>query len=188
MMLMLACVVIGGVLASCGSFTPAEPRVREDKVDLTRFPPDFAVSVMVLLPGNRRDAGMPAWLTPAWYVVEADGNLRASEGVRAPGAMIPPLVGSLRHEEIAELWSTIRAGGLGAGRDADLTSSVSLVEGVLEVPPTGVLRPTAAVYVSSSGRRRGYLVDLSARDSTAGRTRDLTARLAQLAGVGRGEE
>lgn len=179
---------LGCLLASCGSFSPAETRVREDAVDLNRFPPDFAVSLTVMLPGKGHEAGAPAWLVPAWYVVEADGNLRAAEGVRTAASTLPPLVRPLRHGEVAELWSTIRAGGLGAGREADVSNAVSVVQGVPETLAGGVVRPTGVVYVSSSGRRRGYLVDLSGKDAAAARTRDLIARLATLAGVGRGEE
>lgn len=173
--------------AGCGSFTPATPRVADESVDLSRIPPDFAVSVTLLLPGDVRDPKAPAWVRPAWYVVEADGQLRAREGARSALSPIPPLVGRLRHEDVAQLWSTVRAGGLTVESDMDLTSSVSLVAGVSELPRGGVVRPTAALYISSNGRRRGYLVDLTASDATASRTRDLTARLADLAGVGQDE-
>jgi hypothetical protein len=175
------------LLSSCGSFTPAEARGREEAPDLGKFPPDFAVSVTLLLPGNAAEPGAPAWVTPAWYVVEADGRLRAREGVRTLASSLPPLVRQLRHEEVAQLWSTVRAGGLVSGQDADLTDAVSVVAGVSEIPRAGVVRPTAALYVSSGGRRRGYLVDLTTTDAASGRTRDLTARLAELSGVGRVE-
>lgn len=179
--------LLAGTITGCGSFTPASPRVRDDTVDYGRFPPDFSVSVTLILPGDARDPKAPAWVTPAWYVVEPDGQLRAREGVRWAEQAIPPLVRHLRHEEVAELWSTIRAGGLVAESDSDLSNAVSVVSGVSELPLKGVVHPTAALYVSSQGRRRGYLVDLTASDAAAGRTRDLTARLAGFAGVGQAE-
>lgn len=174
-------------LAACGSFTPASTRVRDDSEDFGRLPPDFAVSVTVIVPGNARDPRAPAWVTPAWYVVEADGQLRAREGVRTPEQSIPPLVRHLRHEEVAELWSTVRAGGLEAEGGSMPSQSAAVVAGVSELPRVGVVHPTAALYVSSAGRRRGYLVDLTSKDAAAGRARDLAARLAGLSGVGQDE-
>lgn len=179
--------LIAGTITGCGSFTPASPRARDDSVDFGRFPPDFAVSVTLILPGDARDPKAPPWVTPAWYVVEPDGQLRAREGVRSAEQSIPPLVRHLRHEEVAELWSTIRAGGLVAESDEDLSGAVSVVSGVSELPLKGVVHPTVSLYVSSQGSRRGYLVDLTGTDAAAGRARDLTARLAVLAGVGQDE-
>lgn len=175
------------VLSACGSLTPAESRVREEAPDVGRVPPDFAVSVTLLLPGDVPSPGAPTWVRPAWYVVEADGRLRAREGVRRPTATLPPLVRQLRYEDVRELWSTVRAGGLSEDANADVVDSVSVASGVQELPRAGVVRPTVALYVSGGGKRRGYLVDITMDDAAAQRTRDLTARLATLAGVGQGE-
>lgn len=183
----VSAVMLCGVLASCGSFTPAAPRVRDETLSVAQMPPDFAISVTLLTPGGVRDQNAPPWLTPAWYVVEADGQLRAREGVRLPASPMPPLVRQLRHEEVSQLWSTVRAGGLTSENEAELTEAVSVALGVSELPRGGVVRATAALYISSGGRRRGYLVDLTTSDAASGRTRDLTARLAELAGVGRAE-
>lgn len=172
---------------ACGSLTPAESRVREEVPDIGRVPPDFAVSATLLLPGDTAAAGSRAWVQPAWYVVEADGRLRAREGVRTSSATLPPIVRQLRYEEVRELWSTVRASGLAGDTNTDLVDSVSVAAGVQELPRAGVVRPAVALYVSGGGRRRGYLVDITMDDAAAQRTRDLTARLAQLAGIGQGE-
>lgn len=175
------------LVGACGSLTPAESRVREEVPDVGRLPPDFAVSATLLLPGDVAAPGAPTWVRPAWYVVEADGRLRAREGVRSPAATLPPLVRQLRYEDVRELWSTVRAGGLMGDTNADVVDSVSVASGVQELPRAGVVRPTVALYISGGGTRRGYLVDISMDDAAAQRTRDLTARLAALAGVGQGE-
>lgn len=175
------------MLGACGSLTPAESRMREEVPDVGRLPPDFAVSATLILPGDVATLGTPAWVRPAWYVVEADGRLRAREGVRTPAATLPPLVRQLRYEDVRELWSTARAGGLIGDANADVVDSVSVASGAQELPRGGVVRPTVALYVSGGGTRRGYLIDISMDDAAAQRTRDLTARLAALAGVGQGE-
>lgn len=172
-------------LASCGSFTPATPRVRDTSLHADRVPPDFALSLTVLTPGGSRAPSAPEWLAPAWYVVEADGQLRVREGVRQLSTPLPPLARQLRHEDVRELWSTVRAGGLAAQDQEGLSDSVSVASGVAELPRNAIEKPVAAISISSGGQRRGYLVDLTTSDAASGRTRDLAARLAQLASVGR---
>ena len=145
------------------------------------MPPDFALSLAVLVPGG---VGASVEVMPAWYLVEADGHLRASSGDRHPNSPLPPFQRQLSHDEVARLWSTIRAAGLAPGDRARQGESPAVVAGVSDEPSGPLERPTASLYVCAGGDRRGYQIDLTSRDVVAGRVRALAGELARLSGLG----
>ncbi|MDX2130767.1 MAG: hypothetical protein SFY69_01785 [Planctomycetota bacterium] len=121
-------------------------------------PPDFALGLSV-----RGAAGTA--LAPAWYIVEADGTLRAGLGVRHERTPAPGLVRVLRPDERAEVWR------LAAAIDADAPGAVSA-----GAPGPG----EGSFYLARDGRRSTVVLDeIDARPDVA----RLAARLAELAWV-----
>ncbi len=99
-------------------------------------PRDFAVSVMIAHP--------TADLEPAWYVLEADGTLRAALGAPAPQSPIPPRVRTLTPGARAAVWRAVQeaawipdAKPAGADPAADDAGAIELAE----------------VYVAANGGR-----------------------------------
>jgi hypothetical protein len=137
-------------------------------------PPDFALSVTLLAP-PQGDASV----RPAWYVLDADGQLRAALGERLPGSPVPPIARHLSHREVADLWHAASAAGFTgpAARDARA--------GARDIPPVGLSRPTALVYVAADGQRRSFQVDLTGEDSQSAGAADLAQRLLILSGAPR---
>lgn len=139
--------VFAGVLGGCAAPArgPDEP------------PPDFALGLSV-----RGEARTP--LAPAWYILDADGVLRAGLGVRHEGTPAPVPVRTLRADERAEVWRLAAALDSGGMRVAPTRT----------VPAPG----EAVIHLSRDGRRRTYLVaDVGTHDAVA----RLAAGLAALA-------
>lgn len=104
----------------------------------TSCPDDFAMSLYV--PSSE----------PAWYVLDADGTLRAATGLRSESSALPPPVRSLTPRQVQNLWRTAR----------NVKSKVVATE------------PSAELWIAGHGRRR--MLHLPADDATiAGLTRSL---------------
>ena len=172
----LAMAILGG----CGSWTPAQPRERQPGTEFPGMPPDFALSLAVLVPSASAEPGFPE---PAWYLVEADGQLRAAPGDRGPTSPLPPYRRQLTHDEVARLWSTIRAAGLSPDDRERQGQSSAVTTGVSDVPTVPIERPMASLYVCAGGDRRGYLIDLASPEAAAGRVRALADELARASGL-----
>ncbi len=120
-------------------------------------PPDFALGLSV-----RGEARTP--LAPAWYILDADGVLRAGLGVRHAGTPAPVPVRTLRADERAEVWRLAAALDSGGMRVAPTRT----------VPAPG----EAVMHLARDGRRRTVLVaDAGAHEDLA----RLAATLAALA-------
>lgn len=120
-------------------------------------PADFALGLSV-----RGAPGTP--LAPAWYMLDADGVLRAGLGVRHEGTPAPVPVRTLRAEERAEVWRLAMALEV----ERLVSSPARSVPGVGE----------GVVYLAREGRRRTYVVKDAGADEALGR---LGAYLAMLA-------
>lgn len=106
-------------------------------------PSDFAVSVAVY--GGREEGAS------GWYVIDADGTLRAALGERGKTSAVPPTVRTLSHDELVQVWSLVgEAGVLGNQPPGPIVSD----EIVLEEGDHG-----AIVYAAGGGRRRSVRLD-----------------------------
>ncbi|CAG1010063.1 hypothetical protein PHYC_03790 [Phycisphaerales bacterium] len=141
----VALVLLGVLLSGCRSAPRATPRT----------PDDFSISISVAGDGTGE-------LAPAWYLVEADGVLRATTGVRSPRSATPPPVRTLTRGQVDELWELARAAGL-AGRGAGTD------------PGTGACE----IELASNGRRRLFEDDPEVNPGLA----PLVRRLRELAWV-----
>lgn len=105
-------------------------------------PEDFSLSIST--PPDTNSAGV-------WFVVTADGVLRAAVGERVIESPIPPFVRQLKRPEVDELWRSVQAAGL--------------VQAVETSPPVSnwktAVQEQAAVYVASGGQRRTAMLDVS---------------------------
>jgi hypothetical protein len=111
-------------------------------------PQDFAVSIEV----EANDAG----LEPAWYVLEADGTLRAALGAPLPGSPIPPRVRTLTPGARASVWRAVHeADWIPASASATRSSGIRATDdatGGSAGESAGAVR-LAEVYVAAAGGR-----------------------------------
>jgi len=105
-------------------------------------PDDFSLSIST--PPNTNSAGV-------WFVMTADGVLRAAVGERVIESPIPPYVRQMNRQEVDELWRNVEAAGL--------------VQAVETSPPVSNWKTAtgerATVYVSAWGQRRTVLLDVN---------------------------
>lgn len=139
-------IAVGVVLAGCR----AVPRSTE------RTPDDFAISVSTSGPAD-------GVFAPAWFMVEADGVLRAATGLRSARSAAPPAVRALTRRQMDELWGMTRAAGLA------------------DAPSDGAApaEPTCEIEVAALGRRRAVRAD----SSSNAELKELVQRLRELAWV-----
>lgn len=197
---LIAGAVVTSLVSACGSFTPAGARPGGIEATIPRMPPDFALSMSIhppsratgsdaargvpAAPGNAAAASEPLE-QPAWYLVEPDGRLRASPGVRTAKTPVPGIVRQLSAAEVRELWSTVRASGLTPGSAGMLAGETgSARTGAKDLPERAPERPTAILFVAGEGERRTFEIDLAGEGVASLGARDLAARLRQLAGLG----
>lgn len=93
-----AAVLAAGVLGHAGGCS-TRSRLAPDST----APADFALSLTVdeTAPGG---AG--------WYVLDADGALRIATGARRADSPVPPVVRQLAPDQVEQVWSQYRSGGL----------------------------------------------------------------------------
>ena len=127
-------------------------------------PRDFAVSVAV--------STTQADLEPAWYILEADGTLRAALGAPTPRSPVPPRVRTLTPGARASVWHAVQnAQWIPESRGSD----------VAEEPADAARVELAEVYVAADGGRWTGRV-LEAPDSPeAERLKDVIRELRRLA-------
>ncbi|MBX3382217.1 MAG: hypothetical protein KF864_01785 [Phycisphaeraceae bacterium] len=151
-----ACLILAWAAAGC-----AAPRAVTSQAP----PPDFALSLTINTP-----AGADATLSPAWFIVDCDGSLRAALGARTAQSPVPARVRRLSPTEMQHLWNLTRSAG------------------VLVPPPRGEARPDGAApapgllaYVTADGRRWG-----KAADPNDAAMRDLIETIRRLAWIEEG--
>lgn len=93
-------------------------------------PDDFAMSLYVPSP------------EAAWYVLDADGTLRAATGMRSESSSVPPPVRTLTPRQVQNLWRAVR--------------------NVTARPKVDAPEPHAELWIAGNGRRR--LLHLPAND------------------------
>lgn len=136
-----------------------------------RRPPDFVVGVTLL----NTESDPSEALRPAWYLVEADSQLRAAAGTRRADSPLPGIVRQLSPKEVDDLWRIVDGAQFSRiGREGS-------TPGELESPGGAEAGPTALVYIASHGRRRSFRVLLGAEDPRERGARELAARLEALA-------
>ena len=140
----------GALLASCAT---GSRQLNQGQA----VPADFAVSISV----PQGDAK----LEPAWYVLEADGTLRAALGQATPQSPVPPRVRTLTPGARAAVWDAVQQAHWVPGtaeQAAEQTSEQAPADAALS-QPKAVL---AEVYVAANGGRWSGLV-VDAPDSPA---------------------
>lgn len=100
-------------------------------------PSDFAVSVSIT---NSTEG-----FEPAWYVLEADGTLRAALGAPSPQSPIPPRVRTLTPGARAQVWRAVQDAAWIP--EADTPAAVNATD---DATPAVEL---AEVYVAANGGR-----------------------------------
>lgn len=141
-------------------------------------PEDFALGLTILADASDEGAGKGGALTrSAWYLVEADAQLRAAEGERLPNSLTPTVLRQLSPEEMDELWIVASNSGL--------MRSPAVESGASEAPRPGDQPGTAIIYLHADGQRSASRVDLRAQTPQADATRELATLLARWAGVER---
>lgn len=141
------------ILPSCGT-SPVREGLAQDAV-----PPDFALSIVV------PTAAMARGISPAWYIVEPDGTLRAALGEPVDRSPVPPRVRMLTPGERARVWAAVRrAGWLPSPGDAAMDRDAAVVEvsaPISEGEPAepaqpaqpAATAPLARVYLAAAGGR-----------------------------------
>lgn len=157
-----------GALVGCSS---APPRAQA-------APEDFALGLTILADASEESARTGGVLSrSAWYLVEADAQLRAAEGERLPNSLTPPVLRQLTPEEMDELWNAASTSGL--------ARSLAAESGASDAPRPGDQPGTAIVYLHADGKRSASRIDLRAQTPQADATRQLATLLARWAGVER---
>jgi hypothetical protein len=141
-------------------------------------PADFAVGLTVPAAGATSKPGAPkpalALARPAWYLVEADGDLRVGLGERTTRSVQPPRLRHLSAAEREAIWHTVDGRFKGAGEP-----------GNAEMPRATDGAETAVVYIARNGTRRAHRVDLTRDDEDAHAVGELASVLNHAAGLDR---
>jgi len=170
-LVVLVCVV--AALVGC-EMTPAPRADAPDKP-----PADFGVSVTVFAPGVRRagEAGptRTAATTPARYIVEPDGTLRAAVGAGATPTTFPPIVRRLSDRQRQRVWWLTVATGAHDPAPADRIDSPETYRPVFDEGDGAV----ALITVSWLGGRASQADPVTGGSAAE----ELTAELAGLAWV-----
>lgn len=140
-------------------------------------PADFAIGLTLIGDGRGGGEGDAAWTRSAWYLVEADGRLRAALGDRLPMTPTPPILRQLTRTDVAALWNEASRGGL--------ANPVGAEAGSCETPREGDGPGTAIVYVSAHGTRSARRIDLRSTGEQGEAARSLARSLGAWAGVTR---
>jgi len=173
---LLALVISAGTgsMPGCASWT----RSGDEIMRADAPPDDFAVSILV--PANG------ALIEPAWYILEADGTLRAALGEATSDTPIPPRVRTLTPGARAEVWNAVLATGWIPSAEAATAEEVGSGIVVQESTSTTAAGETARikladVYVAAGGGRwSGRVVDVPG-SAAQGSLATVIARLRALA-------
>lgn len=169
--LRLALVAMPLCLGACAATGPSE--LSES------VPRDFAVSIAV--------AGNDANLEPAWYILEADGTLRAALGAPTARSPIPPRVRTLTPGARAAVWHAVQDAQWIPGAETDAADSfdpASPIDSPTASPPDGAVagsRQLAEVYVAASGGRWSGRVLAAPGSASAQRLEAVIRELRRLA-------
>jgi hypothetical protein len=160
--LRLALVAMPLWLGACAATGPSE--VSES------VPRDFAVSIAV--------ASNDADLEPAWYILEADGTLRAALGAPTPRSPIPPRVRTLTPGARAAVWRAVQhAQWIPGTKPGDADSPTALPPGEAVAGPAEL----AEVYVAAGGGRWSGRVLAAPGSASAERLQAVIRELRRLA-------
>lgn len=134
--ILAACIACGFFIGGCATQSvPGETR-----------PHDFALSITTTQ--SPADASQVFSAGPAWYVLDADGALRAGLGARGNNSTLPPLVRQLSPTQSDEVWAKVQQSGL-ALRVFELAQQSDL-----NLPPG-----SAGVFLAAGGARRTVVID-----------------------------
>lgn len=174
--LTLAFAAVSLSLGGCAATGPSARQTQGDGARPDMPPRDFAVSVAV-----RPNSGD---LEPAWYILEADGTLRAALGAPTARSPIPPRIRTLTPGARATVWQAVeQAQWIPGPSDATRDASSEAGESTNATSNAAIQTSTelAEVYVAADGGRWSGRVLQAPGSPEADRLAAVIRELRQLA-------